>query len=345
MLLNRLRNVSAATGFSAGIYVNSDGCTFPPITLHQRRLPDTIVDVDNERAMDSASRRLAENNLLMKSLPANVVKTLEAKSISKTELNVAVNHLIGNLNNLIPGPGLSAHGLSNIMNNVYSIFLQSNIVDQECYHHILHTIHQTTINNSHNNSAHNDEYNSLVNLDSEQDTVETAKKSKQKRPVIETPWNKFKNDPRTDRICVICQDVLACPQILNCGHSFCGICLHNYKENCVSSDVEVCHNCPRCREQITQVTFQKAFDAELQYKINELPDCPEKDDWKQRNDQFDELNCGTFIQQRVSRFEDCNDDEEEDYFYQLVDLSSKIVVYVATAAIMLIVLWRYFPKK
>lgn len=330
MLLNRLRSVSTASGFSAGIYLNTDGCTFPPINFNQRVQPD-VIDVDNENAMETASRRLAENNLLMKSLPTNVMKSLEEQAISKTELNVAMAHMIGNLNNIVPGPGLSAHGVSNVINNVYNIFLQSNYVDHDCYHHIAQTIHQSSINSHDLSSNH---------IHTEQDNfINDSAINIQKIPVIESPWNKFKNEPGTDRICAICQDVLASPQILNCGHSFCGICLHEYKERCTSFDAEVCYNCPRCREQITQVTFQSAFDSELHYKIKELLDCPEKEDWKQRNDQFDELNYG-----HASWVEWGHSHEEEELRWEesiLLGLCSQLTVSVAFAVIILI----YFSRR
>ncbi|KAJ1388328.1 hypothetical protein B484DRAFT_409658 [Ochromonadaceae sp. CCMP2298] len=86
--------------------------------------------------------------------------------------------------------------------------------------------------------------------------------------------------------CVICQDVLAGPVVLNCSHSFCGACCSDMIAAVAPADscaVEhVSHRCPSCKTEIESVTFERMLDANLLRMVEALPDCEAKIYWKLR---------------------------------------------------------------
>lgn len=91
--------------------------------------------------------------------------------------------------------------------------------------------------------------------------------------------------------CVICQDLLAAPIILNCSHSFCGACVDSLLDACCvvekDSDVEIedspiLYACPSCKEEITHRTFERLLDSDIQRLVNSVPTCEEKSSWNER---------------------------------------------------------------
>lgn len=89
--------------------------------------------------------------------------------------------------------------------------------------------------------------------------------------------------------CTICQDVLAAPVLTDCGHSFCGVCVDDYLQSCVSEDaeVDVAHNCPMCARAITQaVRFEHLMDQHICEAVEALPPCKERADWEERRAAF-----------------------------------------------------------
>lgn len=97
-----------------------------------------------------------------------------------------------------------------------------------------------------------------------------------------TAWDKL----RECYPCSICQDVLAAPVIINtCGHNFCGACLIDYKDSCISEDAqnEVVNKCCSCRTEFESLTFERILDETICREVAALPpDCPKKIDWEER---------------------------------------------------------------
>lgn len=101
--------------------------------------------------------------------------------------------------------------------------------------------------------------------------------------------------------CAICQDLLAAPSILNCSHSFCGSCLTDMIESCVLTNTdgdddaeldelqqscEIAYRCPQCKEEITNTTFERLLDSDIQRLVDAVPDCEAKKHWKERRGKF-----------------------------------------------------------
>lgn len=90
--------------------------------------------------------------------------------------------------------------------------------------------------------------------------------------------------------CTICQDVIAAPVVLDCGHSFCGLCINEYYNSCVSDDTEVMHSCPVCKEDFTDdFRYEINYDQCVQYDVNAFPECEDKQKWEQRRTAYLEL--------------------------------------------------------
>jgi hypothetical protein len=90
--------------------------------------------------------------------------------------------------------------------------------------------------------------------------------------------------------CVICQDVLAGPSILNCSHSFCGQCVDDLITACMPADTDsaahVIHQCPCCKVDIDCVTFERVLDEEILRLVGNVPDCEPKQLWQFRRSQY-----------------------------------------------------------
>ncbi len=66
--------------------------------------------------------------------------------------------------------------------------------------------------------------------------------------------------------CGICRDLLACPKLADCTHSFCGECIEAYFD---SEAAKGCMQplCPMCREPIQTCTLERVLDRGLQRKV------------------------------------------------------------------------------
>jgi hypothetical protein len=86
--------------------------------------------------------------------------------------------------------------------------------------------------------------------------------------------------------CVICQDVLAAPVVLNCTHSFCGACCSDLMESIAPADSSaaehVSHRCPSCKTEIESLTFERNLDENLLLLVKAVPDCEAKVMWMER---------------------------------------------------------------
>jgi hypothetical protein len=78
-----------------------------------------------------------------------------------------------------------------------------------------------------------------------------------------------------DQKCSLCIDLLAAPVILECSHSFCGGCLHNYLGGSmvcgeVGSDA-VINLCPVCRSEINSPPiYERNLDTSIVSKTKEI---------------------------------------------------------------------------
>jgi hypothetical protein len=87
--------------------------------------------------------------------------------------------------------------------------------------------------------------------------------------------------------CSICVDVLAAPVVLDCGHSFCGVCISDYFNCCASADVEVVHECPCCHaESSCAARYERAFDNVVQDDVEKVPYCADKEEWQARHRKY-----------------------------------------------------------
>lgn len=89
--------------------------------------------------------------------------------------------------------------------------------------------------------------------------------------------------------CVICQDVLSAPCILNCSHSFCGRCINEMMGACQpvegeSSGVSVVYECPCCKTEITNFTFERILDEDISKHVENVADCAPKEAWTERRE-------------------------------------------------------------
>jgi hypothetical protein len=78
-----------------------------------------------------------------------------------------------------------------------------------------------------------------------------------------------------DQKCSLCIDLLAAPVILECSHSFCGGCLHNYLGGAtmcgeIGSD-SVISSCPVCRSEINSPPiYERNLDTSIVSKTKEI---------------------------------------------------------------------------
>lgn len=102
--------------------------------------------------------------------------------------------------------------------------------------------------------------------------------------------------------CVICQDLLACPCIVSCSHSYCGSCLQSLLNTCVCMDDanSVLHHCCVCKSEIRSYIYERLLDEAIVEKVALLPNCLQKREWEQRRQKFRTVDMENY-QKEVSR--------------------------------------------
>lgn len=95
------------------------------------------------------------------------------------------------------------------------------------------------------------------------------------------------------RTCTICLDLLAAPTIINCGHSFCGLCIDDYMASCRAHEcnVDVVHCCPNDRSEFNNATFERLLDSLILRKVESLTNLTVsetklKEEWLKRRDAY-----------------------------------------------------------
>jgi Zinc finger, C3HC4 type (RING finger) len=134
-------------------------------------------------------------------------------------------------------------------------------------------------------------------------------------------WNELVNDHK----CMICSDLLACPVILGCSHSFCGSCVKDLTDAWESDDTDVIHTCPTCRQEIDNKIFEMILDDIIAQKVAEIPDCEPKRDWIKRRESYQKSRKNETLE-KIYRDEDPSTPE-----YVIVGVA--VVVTVALAMV------------
>eukprot|EP01038_Epipyxis_sp_PR26KG_P004300 gene4300-6096_t len=146
-------------------------------------------------------------------------------------------------------------------------------------------------------------------------------------------------------LCMKCDDVLASPFALTCGHNVCGGCLSDEFESVSilpgnGGDTYVAHFCqaPNCNHEIN---FKAAiFEADLSSKINDhvngIGECESKELWLLRNRKFQHPQTPANENNNNNDNNDNNQNAENEGF----KLPQWAVVLLTVAAILLVVVIR-----
>lgn len=71
-----------------------------------------------------------------------------------------------------------------------------------------------------------------------------------------------------DYQCGICRDLLACPNLADCSHSFCGACVDaHFDSEAMKQSRKTQASCPICRQEIRHVTYERVLDRDICRKV------------------------------------------------------------------------------
>lgn len=208
-------------------------------------------------------------------------------------------------------------------------------------------------------------------LVSEPNLIESANANKAKRSAKFTPepFKIFNMSPmskewealREQHNCTICQDVLAAPCLLNCTHSFCGSCLHDWIMNCEDSSANDDDNnyyyfdfssfstrrtnapvpkkqpstcfCPTCKSEIENSTFARNHADSIESTVNSLADAPWTRSWHERNDSYHHLTSEKNRKEQRNRQANKESDSETNKWMQLI-LSAMTIAVISIIVFM-----------
>lgn len=165
------------------------------------------------------------------------------------------------------------------------------------------------------------------NLLAEITACESEKETNVSRNVLRTGvedpnlmWNELVNDHK----CIICSDLLACPVILGCSHSFCGSCVTEMREAWETDGLDMVYTCPTCRHEIETETFERVLDDIIIQKVDQIPECEPKRDWVKRRENYLKLRRAKSLEKELQK-EDSSSPE-----YIIVAIIVIVTVALAT---------------
>jgi len=143
------------------------------------------------------------------------------------------------------------------------------------------------------------------------------------------PWGNFPDN----KTCAICQDLIAGPVTLSCGHSFCGDCAVTLYDRCTSCDTEVGFLCPACRASTSSPgTFVRILDEDLLALVETRQDCEAKTDWMERRENY--------LKKIAEKDEDGKDDGFKTFLMSRSREIAPIIAFVAIIAFSIIQVMR-----
>jgi hypothetical protein len=83
---------------------------------------------------------------------------------------------------------------------------------------------------------------------------------------------------------LIFEELLAAPLIINCSHSFCGVCLADHLGSISSIDIDVVHSCPCCGDPILFTTYERVLEGNITEEVGTLSRCSMSVRWQERRD-------------------------------------------------------------
>lgn len=225
----------------------------------------------------------------------------------------------------------------------------SNVLDNILNNPQIISTVKSKINGNHTNENLLDTSNDKIESFTNDDDAEMTNNSKQ--------WELLKNE----HPCVICQDLLAKPTILQCSHSFCGSCLDelfttSYTISPSSTsfiessqqdggiDVFENHNhiiyqCPTCKQDILQQgIYERTLDDVIYTKAQLIKNCPEKTYWIERRNAHAISKQNNMHRKSNDNNQNTNEDGDDDSWESIQNWAIPAIAFVI---ITLIAICRY----
>lgn len=137
--------------------------------------------------------------------------------------------------------------------------------------------------------------------------------------------------------CLICRDVLAAPVVLQCSHSYCGVCIWDYFTSCVSDDVEVVHSCPHCkRPQPMDFRYQRSYAELIEEAVYVLPKSHLRIEWVERRDRYFERERQRERQEQSRNLRAAAERDEDVYESHIVERTTILAIVFAAIALLAI---------
>ena len=272
----------ALTGSGGGLVASSDNASLgmpDRLGVTERALSGRNFADNLPRAVVSPNDTSENSEAECRRALVTAVPNIVAHSFQLEEIDLVLSSIRDNADTMLSG--FSASNADNILHKVRTILTNDNFVETATTR--LRDHYQMQETGASSSASSEQEWQ--VNVETEDQFVQQEVQLYNDISAS-AAWHEICKD----RFCAICQDLLAVPHIISCGHSFCGLCLNDYVNSCTSSDkkVEVLYNCPKCRQPFEKrsMTYERTLDHEIHRIVSEAQSCQEKTDWKHRVDYF-----------------------------------------------------------